>query len=128
MSVALLAETMAHEAPVERVRRATAAGQAFEEFKAELGRGTMLKRPGTPREVAACILFPVSDTELPRRPPAPDTSGARSSGAHNLLHGVTSAAVWKVVRSPEPGKVYLVASRCPVGAFFQNPRACAGCA
>ena len=42
-------------------RRATAAGQTFEAFKAEFGRGTMLKRPGTPREVAACILFLASD-------------------------------------------------------------------
>jgi len=42
-------------------RRATTAGKAFEEFKAEFGRGTMLKRPGTPREVAACILFLASD-------------------------------------------------------------------
>ncbi len=42
-------------------RRAEAAGKTFEEFKAEFGRGTMLKRPGTPREVAACILFLASD-------------------------------------------------------------------
>jgi len=42
-------------------RRSTAAGKPFEEFKAEFGRGTMLKRPGTPREVAACILFLASD-------------------------------------------------------------------
>jgi len=42
-------------------RRAAAAGKAFEEFKAEFGRDTMLKRPGTPREVAACILFLASD-------------------------------------------------------------------
>ncbi len=42
-------------------RRAAAAGKTFEEFKAEFGRGTMLKRPGTPREVAACILFLASD-------------------------------------------------------------------
>ena len=33
----------------------------FEEFTAEFGRGTMLKRPGTPREVATCILFLASD-------------------------------------------------------------------
>jgi NAD(P)-dependent dehydrogenase (short-subunit alcohol dehydrogenase family) len=42
-------------------RRATTAGKEFEEFKAEFGRNTMLKRPGTPREVAACILFLASD-------------------------------------------------------------------
>jgi meso-butanediol dehydrogenase / (S,S)-butanediol dehydrogenase / diacetyl reductase len=42
-------------------RRATAAGKAFEEFKAEFSRGTMLKRPGTPREVAAGILFLASE-------------------------------------------------------------------
>jgi NAD(P)-dependent dehydrogenase (short-subunit alcohol dehydrogenase family) len=42
-------------------RRAEAAGKTFEEFKSEFGRGTMLKRPGTPREVAACILFLASD-------------------------------------------------------------------
>ncbi len=42
-------------------RRATAAGKTFEEFMAEFGRGTMLKRPGTPREVAACIVFLASD-------------------------------------------------------------------
>jgi NAD(P)-dependent dehydrogenase (short-subunit alcohol dehydrogenase family) len=42
-------------------RRATAAGQTFEEFTADFGRGTMLKRPGTPQEVAACILFLASD-------------------------------------------------------------------
>jgi 2-hydroxycyclohexanecarboxyl-CoA dehydrogenase len=41
--------------------RATAAGKTFEEFKAEFGRATMLKRPGTPREVAACIRFLASD-------------------------------------------------------------------
>ena len=42
-------------------RRATAAGKTFEEFTAEFGRGTMLKRPGRPREVATCILFLASD-------------------------------------------------------------------
>jgi 2-hydroxycyclohexanecarboxyl-CoA dehydrogenase len=42
-------------------RRATAAGKTFDEFTAEFGRGTMLKRPGTPREVAAGILFLASD-------------------------------------------------------------------
>jgi NAD(P)-dependent dehydrogenase (short-subunit alcohol dehydrogenase family) len=42
-------------------RRATVAGKTVEEFKAEFGHGTMLKRPGTPREVATCILFLGSD-------------------------------------------------------------------
>ena len=37
------------------------AGKEFEDFKTEFGRNTMLKRPGTPREVAACILFLASD-------------------------------------------------------------------
>lgn len=41
--------------------RAAAAGKTPEEFKEEFGRATMLKRPGTPREVAACILFLASD-------------------------------------------------------------------
>ncbi len=42
-------------------RRAIAAGKTLEEFKAEFGSGTMLNRPGTPREVAACIRFLASD-------------------------------------------------------------------
>jgi NAD(P)-dependent dehydrogenase (short-subunit alcohol dehydrogenase family) len=42
-------------------RRATAAGKTAEEFRKEFGRGTMLNRPGTPREVANCILFLASD-------------------------------------------------------------------
>jgi len=42
-------------------RRATAAGKTFDEFTAEFGRGTMLGRPGTPREVAQCILFLASE-------------------------------------------------------------------
>jgi NAD(P)-dependent dehydrogenase (short-subunit alcohol dehydrogenase family) len=42
-------------------RRAAAAGQTHEAFQKEFGRVTMLKRPGTPREVAACILFLASD-------------------------------------------------------------------
>jgi NAD(P)-dependent dehydrogenase (short-subunit alcohol dehydrogenase family) len=37
------------------------AGKTAEEFRAEFGRGTMLKRPGTAAEVAACILFLASD-------------------------------------------------------------------
>ncbi len=42
-------------------RRATSAGKTFEEFKQTFGHGTMLNRPGTPAEVAACILFLASD-------------------------------------------------------------------
>jgi len=42
-------------------RRAATAGKTFEQFRAEFGHGTMLRRPGTPAEVAACILFLASD-------------------------------------------------------------------
>jgi NAD(P)-dependent dehydrogenase (short-subunit alcohol dehydrogenase family) len=42
-------------------RRAADAGKPAEQFRTEFGRGTMLKRPGTPAEVAACILFLASD-------------------------------------------------------------------
>jgi NAD(P)-dependent dehydrogenase (short-subunit alcohol dehydrogenase family) len=42
-------------------RRAAAAGKTADQFRAEFGRGTMLRRPGTPAEVAACILFLASD-------------------------------------------------------------------
>jgi NAD(P)-dependent dehydrogenase (short-subunit alcohol dehydrogenase family) len=42
-------------------RRAAAAGQPAEQFKADFGKGTMLGRAGTPAEVAACILFLASD-------------------------------------------------------------------
>lgn len=42
-------------------RRAAAAGKTPEEFQEEFGRSTMLKRPGTPPEVAACILFLASE-------------------------------------------------------------------
>ena len=37
--------------------RAAASGQSLEAFQAEFGKHTMLKRPGTPREIASCILF-----------------------------------------------------------------------
>ena len=36
-------------------------GKSHEAFTAEFGQDTMLKRPGTPREVAACVLFLASD-------------------------------------------------------------------
>ena len=42
-------------------RRATTAGKEVRGVQAEFGRNTMLKRPGTPRKVAACILFLASD-------------------------------------------------------------------
>ena len=42
-------------------RRAAAAGKTAEEFKEEVGQATMLKRPATPREIAACVLFLASD-------------------------------------------------------------------
>ena len=42
-------------------RRAEAAGRTHDDFRTEFGRGTMLGRPGTPGEVAACILFLASD-------------------------------------------------------------------
>lgn len=41
--------------------RAEAAGKTAEEFQQDFGKNTMLKRPGTPREVAQCILFLASD-------------------------------------------------------------------
>ncbi|MEJ0070754.1 MAG: SDR family oxidoreductase [Pseudomonadota bacterium] len=41
--------------------RAAAAGKSLDAYREEFGRCTMLKRPGTPREVAACILFLASD-------------------------------------------------------------------
>lgn len=41
--------------------RAAAAGKPLDVYREEFGRCTMLKRPGTPREVAACILFLASD-------------------------------------------------------------------
>jgi NAD(P)-dependent dehydrogenase (short-subunit alcohol dehydrogenase family) len=42
-------------------RRILAAGRTLEEYREEAGSRTMLKRPGTPQEVAACILFLASD-------------------------------------------------------------------
>jgi NAD(P)-dependent dehydrogenase (short-subunit alcohol dehydrogenase family) len=42
-------------------QRAAEAGQQIDAFAEEFGAETMLKRPGTPREVANCILFLASD-------------------------------------------------------------------
>lgn len=42
-------------------RRALAAGKTPEAFQEDFGRQTMLKRPGTPQEVAACIAFLASE-------------------------------------------------------------------
>src|SRR4029450_4637967 len=58
-------------------RRAADAGKSAEEFRTEFGRGTMLKRPGTPAEVAACILFLGSDE-------ASDVTGASLVGGGAL--------------------------------------------
>ena len=41
--------------------RALEAGKTPDEFKKTFARGVMLQRPGTPEEVAACILFLASD-------------------------------------------------------------------
>ena len=41
--------------------RADAAGKTHEEFKEDFGRPVMLKRPGTPQEIAAGVLFLASD-------------------------------------------------------------------
>jgi NAD(P)-dependent dehydrogenase (short-subunit alcohol dehydrogenase family) len=42
-------------------RRALAAGKTLEQYREEAGARTMLKRPGTPQEVAAGILFLASE-------------------------------------------------------------------
>jgi 2-hydroxycyclohexanecarboxyl-CoA dehydrogenase len=42
-------------------RRIAAAGETVEQYNAQAARGTMLKRPGRPEEVAAAILFLASD-------------------------------------------------------------------
>jgi NAD(P)-dependent dehydrogenase (short-subunit alcohol dehydrogenase family) len=42
-------------------RRASEAGRTPEEFMEEFGQDTMLKRPATPSEIAACVLFLASD-------------------------------------------------------------------
>jgi NAD(P)-dependent dehydrogenase (short-subunit alcohol dehydrogenase family) len=42
-------------------RRIREQGRTFEQYREDAARGTMLRRPGTPEEVAACILFLASD-------------------------------------------------------------------
>src|SRR5260370_410052 len=42
-------------------RRSRALGRTGEQYREDAARGTMLRRPGTPEEVAACILFLASD-------------------------------------------------------------------
>ncbi len=42
-------------------QRAAATGMSLEIFMKEFGRPTMLKRPATPPEIAACVLFLASD-------------------------------------------------------------------
>ncbi len=76
-AVAGLTRAMAHDHAADGIRvnavgpgpiltrfheqRAADAGRELDEFQEEFGRDTMLKRPGTPREVAHCILFLASD-------------------------------------------------------------------
>ena len=42
-------------------KRLQAQGRTFEQYREDAARGTMLRRHGTPEEVAACILFLASD-------------------------------------------------------------------
>ena len=42
-------------------RRIAAAGKTLDDYRAESSARTMLKRPGTPQEVAACVLFLASE-------------------------------------------------------------------
>jgi NAD(P)-dependent dehydrogenase (short-subunit alcohol dehydrogenase family) len=42
-------------------KRNQAIGRTFEQYRDDAAKGTMLRRPGTPEEVAACILFLASD-------------------------------------------------------------------
>ena len=42
-------------------KRNQALGRTFEQYQDDAAKGTMLRRPGTPEEVAACILFLASD-------------------------------------------------------------------
>ena len=42
-------------------RRTLALGRTLEQYREDAAKGTLLRRPGTPEEVAACILFLASD-------------------------------------------------------------------
>jgi len=42
-------------------RRIREMGRTFEQYRDDAAKGTLLRRPGTPEEVAACILFLASD-------------------------------------------------------------------
>src|SRR5262249_11040054 len=42
-------------------RRIKEMGRTFQQYREDAARGTLLRRPGTPEEVAACILFLASD-------------------------------------------------------------------
>jgi NAD(P)-dependent dehydrogenase (short-subunit alcohol dehydrogenase family) len=42
-------------------RRIREMGRTFDQYREDAARGTLLRRPGTPEEVAACILFLASD-------------------------------------------------------------------
>ena len=42
-------------------RRTRELGRTLEQYREDAAKGTMLRRPGTPEEVAACILFLASD-------------------------------------------------------------------
>ena len=42
-------------------RRIRELGRTFEQYQEDAAKGTMLRRPGTPEEVAACILLLASD-------------------------------------------------------------------
>jgi NAD(P)-dependent dehydrogenase (short-subunit alcohol dehydrogenase family) len=42
-------------------RRLREQGRTYEQYREDAARGTMLRRHGTPEEVAACILFLASD-------------------------------------------------------------------
>ena len=42
-------------------RRIREMGRTFEQYREDAAKGTLLRRPGTPEEVAACILFLASD-------------------------------------------------------------------
>src|SRR6266850_1740441 len=42
-------------------KRIQALGRTFEQYREDAAKGTLLRRPGTPEEVAACILFLASD-------------------------------------------------------------------